>query len=131
MKFNHTVILIVLASLLSCQSSTSRFYDGEYVFIDSTHKPAIQESIAVNGTSATMRFRSLFNKSKLKKSSYLCFQHPGKIDLYMGKREPPLSIPVDKDGNLIWDNKLFKKQPIPIILTTPIPEAFRESEKIK
>jgi len=65
----------------------------------------------------------------LKKSKYLCFQQPGKIDLPLDKRQPPLSISVNKDGNLLWDGQLFKKQPIPIILTTPIPEAFQESRK--
>lgn len=129
MKFNYALIVIILSSSLHYGCSSSHFYDGEYVFIDSTAKPAIQESIVINGSNASLRFRSLFNKLKITKSTRLCFQHPGKIDLYMGKLEPPLSIPVDREGNLVWDEKLFKKQPIPIILSNPIPEAFLENEK--
>ncbi|HLP37746.1 hypothetical protein [Lacibacter sp.] len=131
MKFHYLIIVIMPISFLHYSCSTSHYYDGEYVFTDSSTKPALVESIAVKGSTAILRMRSLFSKSKLKKSSYICFQHPGVIDLYMGKREPPISIPVDKDGNLVWDNKLFKKPHIPVIRSNPIPEAFMESEKIK
>lgn len=121
------IFLLVLA-LFSCKNSTTNIHDGEYIFTDSREKHSLEESITIDGNYATLYFRSLFNYSKLSKSEYLCIQYPDRIDLQL-RRQPPISIPVDKKGNLIWDKKLFKKQ-IPLIpLSTPVPEAFLESEK--
>lgn len=123
--------LLILASFLSCESSSSNFHDGEYVFVDSTRRPVLHESIFIYGYSATLRFRSFFNQSKLSKTKYLCFQRTGKIDLYMGKREPPLSILVNKDGNLLFDDMIFVKQTLPVISNTPVSAFFlqRKYEK--
>ncbi len=125
MKLN-SIIFIILVTLPGCKNSNSNFHNGTYIFSDSTVRYATKESIIIEGNSATLHLRSLFNKSKLKKSKYICIQHPNSIDLPLSK-QPPITIPVDKDGNLVWGDKLFKKQPIPIILSTPIPEAFLES----
>lgn len=126
MKYAYFFLLIL--ALFGCNDSTTNFHDGEYVFTDSREKHSLDESITIEGNYATLYFRSLFNRSKLSKSEYLCIQYPDRIDLQL-RRQPPISIPVDKKGNLIWDKKLFKKQIPLILLSTPIPEAFLESVK--
>ncbi|NCU04874.1 MAG: hypothetical protein GXC73_12890 [Chitinophagaceae bacterium] len=127
MKCRHNILFILLTLLLlSCEQAATDLHNGEYVFAEESNEQALQESIIIRGNEATLRMRSLFNPSKLTKSTYLCLHYPDRVDLQL-RRQRPISIPVDKDGNLIWDAKLFKKQPSLIIQPMPIPEAFLEA----
>lgn len=129
MKNNNTLLIFFLGSFFLYSCTATGEHDGRYVFTDSSYSPVLEESISIHGSSATLRFRSLFNKANLSKSKYLCFQRPGKIDLYLGKREPPLSIPVDQEGNLVWDNKLFKREQLQLPLLHPLPDFSKEKTK--
>ncbi len=122
-------LLLFFATLFSCKQGTPGYHDGYYIFKDSSHNPVLEESISINRSWATLRFRSVFNKSKLKKTKYLCFQDSGKIDLYMGKKQHPLSIPVNKDGNLVWDGRVFIKQPERVISNTPVSAFFLQEQQ--
>lgn len=116
----------MLLILIGCKRASTDLHDGEYIFIDKTKKHTLRESITIKGTTATLHMRSLFNSKKLSKSTFLCLHYPDRVDLQV-RRQPPISIPVDKEGNLIWDEKLFKKQPILLIQPAPIPEAILEA----
>lgn len=125
MKCRHS-ILFVLLTLLGCKQASTDLHNGEYVFAEESDKQTLQESIIIRGNKATLRMRSLFNRSKLTKSTYICLHYPDRVDLHFSKRRP-ISIPANKDGNLIWDEKVFIKQIPFIIQPTPIPEAFLEA----
>ncbi|RXK59186.1 hypothetical protein ESA94_13680 [Lacibacter luteus] len=125
MKLKHS-ILFVLLTLLGCKQTATDLHNGEYVSSEEHSKQALEESIIIKGNKATLRMRSLFNRSKLTKSTYLCLHYPDRVDLHFSKRRP-ISIPVNKDGNLIWDEKVFIKQIPLIIQPMPIPEAFLEA----
>lgn len=125
MKCRHS-ILFVLLILLGCKQASTDLHNGEYVFAEESNKQTLQESIIIRGNKATLRMRSLFNSKKLSKSTFLCLHYPDRVDLQV-RRQPPISIPVDKEGNLIWDEKIFVKQIPLIIQPTPIPEAFLEA----
>lgn len=127
MKFRHS-ILFVLLTLLGCEKAATDLHNGEYVLTTESKNHSLYESIIIKGDVATLHLRSLFNSYELTKSTYLCLHYPDRVDLKL-RRQPPISIPVDKEGNLIWDDKLFKKQIPLIIQPAPIPEAFLESEK--
>ena len=115
----------MLLILISCKRASTDLHNGEYIFIDKTRKHTLRESINIKGTTATLHMRSLFNSKKLSKSTFLCLHYPDRVDLQV-RRQPPISIPVDKEGNLIWDEKVFVKQIPMIIQPMPIPEAILE-----
>ena len=121
----HAYTFVFILALFGCNNPTSNFHDGEYIFTDNREQPSLDESITIDGNYATLYFRSLFNHSNLSKSEYRCIQYPDRIDLQL-RRQPPISIPVDKEGNLMWDEKLFQKQVPLIIQPMPIPKALLE-----
>lgn len=120
---------LLLVSLVSCKQLTPGQHDGKYVFTDSTRSPLLEESVFIHGQTATLRFRSLFNKAKTSKTKFLCFQDSGKIVLYMGKRQRPLNIQVNQQGNLLIDGHVFTKQQVPVISTTPVSSFFLQPQK--
>lgn len=124
MKYKYNLLVAVLL-LLGCEQAATDLHNGEYVFTDNTEKHVLQESIIIDGHTATLRMRSMFNPSKLSKSTFLCLHYPDRVDLQV-RRQPPISIPVDKEGNLLWDEKRFQKQIPLIIQPMPIPKALLE-----
>jgi|GEM_PF-2198723 len=122
-------LLLLMVTLISCKQLTPGLHDGKYIFTDSTYTPLLEESIIIHGHSASLQFRALFNKSKLSKTKYLCFQDSSKIVLYMGRRQRPLSIQVNQQGNLLLDGHVFTKQQVPVISNTPVSAFFLQERK--
>ena len=122
-KYN---LLFAFLLLLGCEKAATDLHNGEYVFTDKTEKHVVHESIIINGNTATLHMRSLFNRSKLSKRTYLCLHYPDRIDLQL-RKQPPISIPVDEEGDLLWGEKRFQKQIPLIIQPIPIPKALLEA----
>lgn len=120
------IACLLLLTLFACTSNHKRYHDGMYVYSDSLHPGQQVQKIKVEGGWIYHIIQPSDGKSKTKAYTFPCIQYPDKISLPLPKGHS-VTIDIDQEGNLIYDQMTFKKEWIHIIDPTPVPKAFIEA----
>jgi hypothetical protein len=88
--------------ILSASERKTGYHDGTYFYTDlNTRIPNKQKMLHF--------YQAINDSTNVKSYKDYCIQYPDRIELLMWRGHSVL-IKVDSTGNLIYDNRLFKKE---------------------